>query len=120
MRKSGRHRRVNTCDGLTTNRKGGAAMATSTLPPDAGGDNPHPPDIFAQLAGMVPVAVRIAMEADVDSVALEIRIRTSARRTHGLAQLLLSPNDAIDLAARLAGVVERWRAQQARDPEGRA
>jgi hypothetical protein len=80
---------------------------------------PHPPDIFAQLAGMVPAAVWIAMESDLDSVALEIRIRTTARRTHGLAQLLLSPDDAIDLAARLAGTVVRWRVQQAREPGGR-
>jgi hypothetical protein len=82
--------------------------------------NPYTPDLQAQIAGMLPVAIRVAMEPDLEAVAIELRISTGARRTHGLAQLLLTPADAIDLAARLAGTVERWRAQQARDPEGRA
>jgi hypothetical protein len=77
--------------------------------------------ISAALIAAAPGArALIAMESDLGSVALEIRIRTSARDTHGLAQLLMTPDDAIDLAARLAGTVERWRAQQARDPTGRA
>jgi hypothetical protein len=80
--------------------------------------NPHPPDLQAQISGMLPVAIRVAMEPDLESGAIELRIRTGARRTDGLAQLLLTPADTIDLAARLAGTVERWRAQQARGRRG--
>jgi hypothetical protein len=82
------------------------------------GDNPHPPDLFAQLAGMLAVAVRVTLEPDLDVVAIDLRIRTGARRTQGLIQLLLAPDDALDLAARLAGIVERWRAKQAQEQEG--
>ena len=79
------------------------------------GDNPHPPDLFAQLGGMLAVAVRVTLEPDLDAVAIDLRIRTGARRTQGLIQLLLAPDDALDLAARLAGIVERWRAKQAQE-----
>jgi hypothetical protein len=82
------------------------------------GDNPHPPDLFAQLAGMLAVALRVTLEPDLDVVAIDLRIRTGARRTQGLIQLLLAPEDALDLAARLAGSVERWRAKQAQEQEG--
>jgi hypothetical protein len=93
-------------------------MASTNVLGTTPGDNPHAPDIKAQIAGMVPVAVRVAIEPDLESVAVELRIRGGARRTYGLAQLLLTPNDALELAKRIAGTVERWRAQQAREPEG--
>jgi hypothetical protein len=80
------------------------------------GGNPHPADISGQIAGMVPVAIRMAMEPDLESVAVELRVRGGPRRTYGLAQLLLTPSDALELAARLAGTVERWRAERAREP----
>jgi hypothetical protein len=78
----------------------------------------RPADIFAQIAGMLPVAVRVTMEPDLECVAIELRVRGGPRRTYGLVQLLLTANDALDLASRLAGTVERWRKQQAREPEG--
>jgi hypothetical protein len=68
---------------------------------------------------MIPVAVRVAMEPDLEALAVELRLRSGRRQTYGLTQLLLAPDDEIDLAARLAGTVERWRAQRASETEGR-
>jgi hypothetical protein len=80
------------------------------------GRKPHPADISGQIAGMVPVTIGVAMEPDLESVAVELGVRGGPRRTYGLAQLLLTPSDALELATRLAGTVERWRAERAREP----